>query len=105
MPASSCGCRAHPHNEWEWAHSSAAAVGLVWATSSPAGLDQWLEDEIGSRGLVQSSANPSLWTLQGDARTVLTMFYVDDGLSEALTAGETDALVDLITFIFTIRKF
>ena len=63
-----------------------------------------LEAELKGKGFVQSTADPSLWILHGEAGAVLTMLYVDDGLVAARTAAEADALVDLVASMFAIRK-
>jgi hypothetical protein len=42
--------------------------------------------------------------MHGKDRTVLALFYVDDGLVAARTAREADVLVDLVESIFEIRK-
>jgi hypothetical protein len=53
---------------------------------------------------VQSDAEPALWILHGENGTVLSMFYVDDGLVVAArTDVEADALVELVASIFEIR--
>ena len=44
-----------------------------------------LERELTARGFVQSDADPSLWLLRDAAGTVLTMFYVDDGMAVSYT--------------------
>jgi hypothetical protein len=62
-----------------------------------------LEAELRARSFVQSSADPSLWILHGEAGAVLAMFYVDDGLVAARTAAEADALVELVASMFAIR--
>jgi hypothetical protein len=62
-----------------------------------------LETELLARGFVQSQADPSLWMLHGKGGTVMTLFYVDDGLVAARTAAEADELVALIGSMFDIR--
>ena len=62
-----------------------------------------LERELTARGFVQSDADPSLWLLRDAAGTVLTMFYVDDGMVAARTAAAADALVALVASMFSIR--
>jgi hypothetical protein len=70
---------------------------------APRAWNQRLETELRSRGFVQSDADPALWILHGENSTVLSMFYVDDGLVAARTDVEADALVELVASIFEIR--
>jgi hypothetical protein len=52
---------------------------------------------------VQSDADPALWILHGENGTVLSMFYLDDGLVATRTDVKADALVELVASIFEIR--
>jgi hypothetical protein len=52
---------------------------------------------------VQSDADPALWILHGENGTVLTMFYVEDGLVAVRTDVEADALVELVASILEMR--
>jgi Reverse transcriptase (RNA-dependent DNA polymerase)/gag-polypeptide of LTR copia-type/Integrase core domain/GAG-pre-integrase domain len=59
--------------------------------------------ELLELGFTQSDADPSLFLLRGPGGCVLALFYVDDGLVAAKTAGEADALVARIGKVFNIR--
>ena len=71
---------------------------------APRAWGKRLEAELTRLGFVQSNADPALWLRLAEDGTVLTMFYVDDGLVAARTACDADALVDLVTSVFQIRQ-
>ena len=71
---------------------------------APRAWNKCLEAERTKRGFVQSNAEPGLWLLYGENGAVMCMFYVDDGLAAASSDEEAEALVDLVAFMFAIRR-
>jgi hypothetical protein len=77
---------------------------LYGSRQAPRAWNQRLETALQSRGFVQYDADSALWILHGENGTVLSMFYMDDGLVVAAgTDVEADALVELVASIFEIR--
>jgi hypothetical protein len=76
---------------------------LYGLRQAPRAWNRRLETELQSRGFLKSDADPGLWILHGKNGTVLSMFYVDNGLVAARTDVEADALVELVASIFEIR--
>jgi hypothetical protein len=98
-----------PPRGWEHLAGGSGRVlrlcrGLYGLRQAPRAWNERLEAELTARGFVQSNADPSLWILYSKDGAVLTMFYVDDGMVAARNDVEADALVDVIAFIFEIRR-
>jgi hypothetical protein len=75
---------------------------LYGLRQAPRASNRRLETELRSRGFLKSDAEAGLRILHEKNGTMLSMFYVDNGLVAAGTDVEADALVELVASIFEI---
>jgi hypothetical protein len=77
---------------------------LYGLQQAPRAWHKRLTAELKAKGFVKSNADPShaLWILYG-SRGVVALFYVDDGMVDAKTTEEAEALVQMLATLFDIR--